>query len=240
VRENERFSDVCGAIDELKRSLSEEPGASADEPGGLIDLVGQTLRMEARMEARLAEYLTFRDEVARIARALDAVPGSGREEALAAAPELVRLLGLGRPLSPEERARAEGLAETIRRAAADLERSLYACKDAALALARAYREVKGSRTWVLDEREARALADASNQAPWARWLPHSPHRERIMRFIAAGRAHVRETDDPGVPPRVEFEDGGSMPLPDVRWSEDIRNFHLADSPPHPNGLRYRE
>ena len=31
-----------------------------------------------------------------------------------------------------------------------------------------------------------------------------------------------------------------MPLPVVRWSEDVRNFYPADAPPHARGLLYRD
>ncbi len=50
-----------------------------------------------------------------------------------------------------------------------------------------------------------------------RWLPPSPHREKILKKIAQGRAHVEEAGH-GQPPLVYFEDGGMMELPRVRWA----------------------
>ena len=96
---------------------------------------------------------------------------------------------------------------------------------------------------MLDEAEAQAAAAPLGE-PWARWLPPSPHRERIARWLTVGRAHLLPPDGDGGdgperPPLVQFEDGGVMPLPLVRWSEAVRNFHPADAPPHPHGLRYR-
>jgi hypothetical protein len=237
----DHFSDVCGAIDELKRSLVEEPEASAASSERLVGLVESALEMQSRMEARLAEYEEFREEVGRLHAALVGIPGSRRADALNAAPDLLHLLTLGRPLTESERVAATVRAEEIRSAAADLERSLYRYKDVALALARAYRAIKGGRTWVLDEAEAREVANGAGEPDWSHWLPPSPHRERILRYLRAGRAHlVEQSEGADSPPVVQFEDGGLMPLPSVRWSEEVRNFHLVDSPPHPHGLRYRE
>jgi hypothetical protein len=50
-----------------------------------------------------------------------------------------------------------------------------------------------------------------------RWLPPSPHREKILDKIAQGRAHVEEAGH-NQPPLVFFEDGGMMELPRVRWA----------------------
>ena len=52
----DQFADVCGAIDELKRSLEEEPEASAAGSARLSALVESALAMQSRMEARLGEY----------------------------------------------------------------------------------------------------------------------------------------------------------------------------------------
>ena len=50
-----------------------------------------------------------------------------------------------------------------------------------------------------------------------RWLPPSPHREKLLEKIALGRAHIEETGH-NQPPLVYFEDGGMMELPRVRWA----------------------
>ncbi|HEX5415021.1 MAG TPA: hypothetical protein VFZ25_05090, partial [Chloroflexota bacterium] len=112
-----------------------------------------------------------------------------------------------------------------------------------LALEAAYRAIKGSRIWVLEGDEGEEATVSSNEPAWARWLPPSPSRERILRYLRGGRAHLLTPSDGGEgedqPPLVQFEDGGVMPLPAVRWSEDVRNFYEAGSLPHPHGLRYR-
>lgn len=258
-----RFSDVCGTTDELKRVLYEEAESAAARPEVLESLVDDALFMEARMELRLREYERFRDEVVDIVAVLQQIGGSRRQEALAQSPRLKRLLRLGRPLEEAEREEAVDLAETIRGVAQHLEDNLGAYKNVALALGRAYRNIQGNRHWVLDEQEAEAAAHLAGRTPttvevaghdapepqpgepeWARWLPPSPHRERILRHLRAGRAYLLPPEGDarsgGVwPPLVQFEDGGVMPLPVVRWSEEVRNFYPKGSPPHPRGRLYR-
>ena len=239
-----RFYDVCGSLDELKRALYEEPEAAADWPKALESLVEDALFMLARMERRLDEYGPFREEVAAMAAELQQIPGSRRPEALVEGPALVAFLRRGRQLSPDERAAAFARIEAIRSVANDLEQALYRHKALALALARAYRAVRGKRSWVLDESEAQEAAPLPDEPEWARWLPASPHRERILRYLRAGRAHllpagVDGQDVSARAPLVQFEDGGVMPLPAVRWSPEVRNFYPEGSPPHPRGLLYR-
>lgn len=239
-----RFSDVCGTVDELKRLLHEEPQAIAAQPQVLVDLVDDALFMEARMDVRLQQYQAFRAEVGAIVAQLQELGDSRREDAVAQATPLKALLGSERPLTASERAGAVVRAEAIRAVAQYLEDTLGRYKTLALALERAYRAIQGNRSWVLDEDEAPAV-ELPEAAAWMRWLPPSPHRERIVRFLRAGRAHLLPStlaaaDDRGEqPPLVQFEDGGVIPLPAVRWSESVSNFYPVEAPPHPDGRRYR-
>jgi hypothetical protein len=234
-------------MDELKRVVYEEPQAVVDEPGtgALASLVEDALFMMERMELRLGEYQQFRERVRAVAAAMAEIGDSRRAEAVAEAPNLVALLQRGTPLTEAERAEAAARAEAIRQVAAHLEQLIGRYKELALDLARAYRDVKGDRAWVLDEAEAQEAAALPGVPAWSRWLPPSPHRERIVRWLQAGRAHLipaaAAADGAGAEaaPLVQFQDGGLMRLPDVRWSEDIRNFYSTDAPPHPHGLLYR-
>lgn len=233
---NTRFSDVCGTIDELKRVLADEPERAAAEPQALEQAVDEALFMEERMRERVVEYERFRAVVlaqaTKMATLAAPVSDIGGEVA-----ELKALLHTGHPLSDEQRREAERHAEAIRGIAQALEHALYAYKDAALEVGRAYRVVEGNRHWVLDERDAES-APLPHEPAWSRWLPHSPHRERILRFLRSGRAALllAATDEA---PMIQFEDGGVMLLPTVRWSEDVHNFYPAGSEPHPDGLRFR-
>ena len=250
-----RFRDVCGSIDELKRVLYEEPELAAQKPHALESLVDDALYMLGRMEQRLADYERFRSAVCELAAELPLIEGSCRAEALAVAPLLREQLPRGVPLTPELREAAVASAEAIRDVAQDIENKMSRYKTLALALEQAYRAVRGSRSWVLDENEETAPT-TQNEPEWARWLPPSPHRERIAHHLQTGRAHILTPDelagfnDPASvrvgeteTPWVQFSDGGVMALPSVRWSDDVRNFYsvdVNDQSPHPNGRHYRE
>jgi hypothetical protein len=237
-----RFSDVCGTIDELKRVLYEEPQTVATSPESLAALADDALRMLRRMEPRLHEYERFRAAVTALAAAMQEMGDAPRYDP--ATPLLEALLQRRQALSEDERTVVVAEAEAIREVAIDLEKRLYRYKDLALALGRAYRDVQGGRSWVLDGDEVETAAELPGQPEWAQWLPPSPHRERILRYLRAGRAHLLPPDGAGDgrerPPLLQFEDGGVMPLPVVRWSEDVRNFYPADAPPHARGLLYRD
>ncbi|HET6383399.1 MAG TPA: hypothetical protein VFJ58_08420 [Armatimonadota bacterium] len=52
--------------------------------------------------------------------------------------------------------------------------------------------------------------------PNDRWLPPSPHREKLLEIVAKGRGHIEEQGH-GLPPLLVYEDGGTMELPLFRW-----------------------
>jgi hypothetical protein len=58
-----------------------------------------------------------------------------------------------------------------------------------------------------------------------RWLPPSPHREEVLKFLERGRAHIEERGH-NVPPLLVFEDGGVMELPLARYKDG--NFSPAE------------
>jgi hypothetical protein len=68
--------------------------------------------------------------------------------------------------------------------------------------------------------------------PDSRWMPPSPHREKILEQIANGSAHIVERGH-GVAPLLVFEDGGMIELPRVRLAETRRGLQLVatDAPP---------
>jgi len=236
-----RYSDVCGTVDELKRVLFEEPEIVPTDPASLDSLLGDALGMLDRMEMRLTEYEAFGQEITAVAAALSMIEtGLSLVEDEAAA--LRALLSQGHALTDRQRDQAVVHAEAVRAAAQGMENRLYRYKELALALGRAYQGVMGGRHWVLTDPEEQTEAPLPGEPAWSRWLPPSPHRERILRYLSAGRAHLAPPAagaEEG-PPLIQFEDGGLMPLPVVRWSEEVRNFHPADAPPHQRGLLYRQ
>ena len=50
-----------------------------------------------------------------------------------------------------------------------------------------------------------------------RWMPPSPHSEKLVLELEAGRLTLRERGH-GLPPVVVHEDGGHIDLPDIRWN----------------------
>ncbi len=65
-----------------------------------------------------------------------------------------------------------------------------------------------------------------------RWLPPSPHDEKMAEQVAIGRCHIQHRGH-GQAPMIVFPDGGAMQLPTVRWRETVRGWELiAESDEH--------
>ncbi len=226
-----RFSDVCGSLDELKRQLREEAEPDTALLGALLEDVRFML---GRMERRLDEYVDFAREADAAVEQIRGVGPVRREEALAAVTAMED--ALAGPPSPTAADSFCALAEQVRDVANELEQKLRRSKDAAISLYRCCIALRGGRDWgdpggtMAPEARAVALLEP--------WLPPAPHRERVLDFLARGRAHLLPPAGDGTP-RVEFEDGGVMPLPAVRWSEAVGNFYPDGHEPHPGGRRHR-
>jgi len=63
---------------------------------------------------------------------------------------------------------------------------------------------------------------------WEKWLPPPPHDETVRAFLRHARATL-VWEDPEQPPLLACEDGGVIPLPQVRYDE-VRRIHAADDP----------
>ncbi|MBI3944702.1 MAG: hypothetical protein HY321_02190 [Armatimonadetes bacterium] len=233
-----RFSDVCGSLDEIKRLLREEKDVDPAVVRGLLDDVRHML---GRMEQRLEAYTRFHEAAEALLAQMRAVGPSNRERALAAAAEMEARVREGCPATPEGVEALCALAEQVRDVANPFERKLRQSKDAAIALYRLYLDVRGGRDWSQQEgaapeapsQDAGALAERLDP-----WLPPPPHRDHILTWLLRGRAHLHPAPE-GQAPTVEFEDGGIMPLPAVRWSDGVRNFYPEGQEPHPGGRSYR-
>lgn len=59
-----------------------------------------------------------------------------------------------------------------------------------------------------------------------RWLPPAEHAEKLAQWVGEGRCRVMHRGH-GVAPALEFEDGGSMELPSVRWALTSRGHCLV-------------
>jgi hypothetical protein len=103
-------------------------------------------------------------------------------------------------------------------------------KDLALRTHQAFLDVKGSRPWLTTE-EGQSTLLATVRKQYQAWLPPDPHRERLLNWLSRSRAHLPEEKGPGGEPYVQFEDGGCILMSQVRWSEEIGNFHPASMSP---------
>ncbi len=70
---------------------------------------------------------------------------------------------------------------------------------------------------------------------WDEWLPPTPHREAVVEFVAKGRASIVQPN-PDQPPRLMFEDGGSIELPLVLYDgqQPFYSAERADAAPDPD------
>ncbi|MCC6444493.1 MAG: hypothetical protein IT210_13690 [Armatimonadetes bacterium] len=233
-----QFSDVCGTMDELKRRLYEDYSALSDDPaGGLNSLLEDARFMLDRMQARLDEYRRFRDILQDLLIKMDQVEPVSAEPARKALGFLHTCAATPESFSDAEIADIARAAEDIRLVAATQEIRLRTFMDLALAVRGSFDAIRGNRPWVGSEAEAASLSESLARRFQA-WLPPEPHRSRLLEFLAASRAVISE-NLPGEEPVVAFEDGGSILMSQVRWSEAIENFHPANTGPGPTGLRYR-
>ncbi|MBI3973306.1 MAG: hypothetical protein HY332_18705 [Chloroflexi bacterium] len=248
-----RFSDVCGGTDELKRLLVEEPVVAASPEGRLSIrmLVEDGQYMLARMERRLREYETFRDDLAAVVETMQRLAMPRLDDAAEQAARLRELLTREGTLPVQE---IIDRAEAIRQVANDTEGTLRRYKEASIMASRAYLRLKGARGWGDDGGSTSPSATHRNESedlppgvPEA-WLPPPPHREKIVDWLCRGRATLFAEEEAaqypvgpqGPEPIVQFEDGGVMPLRAVRWSDEVRNFYPLGSAPHPRGSLYRK
>lgn len=63
---------------------------------------------------------------------------------------------------------------------------------------------------------------------WEKWLPPPPYDEMVRDFLRKARATL-VWEDENRAPLMACEDGGMIPLPQVRYDE-VRRFHAADDP----------
>ena len=225
-----RYSDVCGTIDELKRLLWEERPRASGGDTAVADLVRDISFMMDRMDGRARAYAEFREALRGLVAAMDGLAPSPRAEAGPREAAVLRAIGQG--VSSD--AAAEELCvrlEEIRDVANRMERLLRSSRTLASRVSRAYREVRGERSWAVDEEGSARLLPIP--AEYEGWLPPRPHREIVLDWISRGRLHLRA----GEVPLIEFEDGGTMPLSDARWSDEVKNFHRKDE--KPNARAYR-
>lgn len=229
-----RFSDVCGTINEIRNILSRSTLKPEDFTEAL-DLLEDASYMISRMKHRLREYEKLRGDLRRLLEEMDRIEPKGVEEVPHVVEEFKKIVST-HPQKESDLKRAIELAEKIRKIAGSLEDVLRTYKEKCLDMLKLYGRIKGVRDWSRDEEKVigvalpilmplnKLLEDVYE------WLPPEPHRTKLIEFIKAGRAYILPKKR-RQPPMVYFEDGGSIPLHKVRYSDKIRNFYPEDKPP---------
>ena len=239
VTRQTRFSDVCGTMDEFKRLHGEEYERVLEDPAALLPPLLEDARyMILRMQQRIGEYDDYRASVAAALRRLDEAASTDTgpaERALALLNDLVQSQGDYAATGVSEIA---DLAEAIRSVASSLEHELLARMELAVVQHRLFLEIKRDRPWVLDDADIGSYMERM-EARYQSWLPSEPHKTALLDRLATARAEVIESDQPGAEPMVQFDDGGSMAMSQVRYDTTVMNFHPANHKPAPGGRHYR-
>ncbi len=61
-----------------------------------------------------------------------------------------------------------------------------------------------------------------------RWLPPSPHVEKVIEMVQSGAAHIQKRGH-HEPPLIMFEDGGVIELPKARYEETYRGLQIVSA-----------
>jgi hypothetical protein len=232
-------SDVCGAMDELKRLAVEEPERLHTHASDLaLALLEDGLYMIARMRERLAEYEHFREALRAILADLDAVAPVSPESAERGEESLRAWVDGGAPVDAEGVGRVHEAAEDIRAVASDQENRLRRYKELALASHDAFQSIRGSRAWLVADNGKAPLVDQLRRQYQA-WLPPEPAGSRALEWLVADALHIANAPLPDGQPLVLFRDGGAIPMSKLRWSDELGNFYPAGRAPGTTGTQFR-
>ena len=228
-----RYSDVCGTTDAFKALLKNEYDRVASDPRGILDpLVEDALYMIGRMRTRREAYLAFQEQVRGILEQLALVEDPGDRDAEDGARAIRECIASSEAFRGAGVEEIEGAAERIRRVAGNHEQMLRQYKDLALKLHEQFTAIKGSRPWLVEEEDKGSLLEALRRQYQA-WLPPGPHCDHLLDWLSRARAAVLEERLPDGQPAVQFEDGGSIPMSQVRYDTEVKNFHPAEFRPVP-------
>ena len=74
-----------------------------------------------------------------------------------------------------------------------------------------------------------------------RWLPPSPHVEKVIEMVRKGSAHIEKRGHHEAP-LIMFEDGGVIELPKARYEETYRGMQLvsSDDAAHEGVTKFRD
>jgi hypothetical protein len=228
-----RYSDVCGTTDAFKALLKNEYDRAAADPQGVLGpLLEDALYMIGRMRTRREAYLAYVEQVRGVLDLLASVEDPGDRDAEDGARFIRACIASSEEFRGVAVEKIEGASERIRRVAGNHEQMLRQYKDLALTLHEQFMAIKGSRPWLVEEEDKGSLLEALRRQYQA-WLPPEPHCDHLLDWLSRARAAVLEERLPDGQPAVQFEDGGSIPMSQVRYDTEVKNFHPAEFKPVP-------
>ena len=239
IRRRTRFSDVCGTMDELKRLLCEERHKVLADPSGTVKpLLADARSMLDRMEERIQSYGDFRARLSQTLASLDKIEEMDMAPAEEALGFLERCICSREAIRNADFSKMGESAEAVRTVAGTQENRLRAYKDLALKISDIFSEIRGNRPWLSPGQDRTSVCGELSRKYQA-WLPPEPHCGKLLDWLAASRAVALDQGGPGSEPLVQFEDGGLIPMSQVRYDPNVENFHPASFRPCPTGRQYR-
>ena len=146
-----RHRDVCGAVDEFKGLLKDDPQMAASQPEVLNRLLDDACYMITRMDRRAARYQKFARDVAALCERMASIETPEAESAHRSAEELRAMLRDAPEKAMSEPSEFNERAEAIRDVANRLEACLRAHRDPAIEIAVLHTQLKGGRKWEVRE-----------------------------------------------------------------------------------------
>ena len=145
-----KHCDICGSLDELKQLLADEPELARTQPTRLTRLLDDVDYMLSRLVRRRECYEAFIAEVQAAALKTQHIATPDVAAAQAEAAELRLAVSQG-PASIRRRLEElHARAERFRDVANASEKVVREHRDAAIAIGKAFRTIRGARNWDLD------------------------------------------------------------------------------------------
>ena len=233
------FSDVCGTMDELKRLHYEEYQRVLNDPADVLSpLLRDAEFMLGRMGDRLERYDRFRSDVQSLLRQSQQTEPIATQQANDALDFLKQLVAASDGYEDTDVEAISKAAEDIRAVASEQEHRLRAHKELALKLYEMFLNVRGGRPWILADEETGSYKEALRKR-YQSWLPPEPHGTMLLDRLAESGAVILDASQSDGEPEIQFEDGGSIAMSQVRWDSNVRNFHPANFTPGAGGREYR-
>ena len=234
-----RFSDVCGTMDELKRLHHEEHETVTRDPIAVIKpLLEDAMYMLIGMQERIGEYDDYRNRVGAAMQRLEEEIRTVIDPAITAVKFMEDAMESNQRYGATDVADISNAAEAIRSVASSLEHELRARMELALEFNRLFLEIKRDRPWVLDGDDIDSYK-GKVELDYQAWLPPEPYRTMLIDLLASSRAEIIDSQHPGGEPIIQFDDGGSIAMSQVRYDSEVENFHPANHKPAPGGRLYR-